>query len=69
MKKVIIALLVLSLLAFGYEKKYSLSLTEPEVNALLNVVDQSNAPHSQVKAVQEILLGQLRPQVDSVKKK
>lgn len=63
------AIMATAIMAFAPEKKYTLTLTEPEANTLLYVIDQSNAPHAQVKAVQEVVYKQLRDQVDTTGKK
>lgn len=65
-----IAIILLGLcVAFTKKKTYKLELDEGQINTLLIVVDQSTAPHTQVKAVQGWLEQQLVPQIDTVKKK
>lgn len=64
-----IACILILFICFTREKKYSLQLTEPEVNMLWQVVDQSAAPHTQVKAVQDLIQKQFAAQVDTTKKK
>lgn len=59
----------LILVSFNKRKTFRLEFDEQQVNLLWNVVDQSTAPHNQVKAVQSILEQQLLPQMDSTKKK
>ena len=70
-KKIILSLAIIFFISFktGEEKRYAVSLTLPEWQAVLNVIDQSNAPHSQVKAVQELLIPILNKQIDTTKKK
>jgi len=59
----------LILVSFEKRKTFRLEFDEQQVNLLWNVVDQSTAPHNQVKAVQSMLEQQLLPQMDSTKKK
>lgn len=71
MKKTII-IIALALISFGFvsdqPKKLKAELTLQEWQVVLSVIEQSNAPHTQVKAVQELLVKQLSAQVDTVKK-
>lgn len=71
MKKTII-IIALALIGFGFisdqPKKLKAELTLQEWQVVLGVIEQSNAPHTQVKAVQELLIKQLSAQVDTVKK-
>jgi hypothetical protein len=71
MKKLFIALTLLTLLSFktNEEKKLKVELTLSEWNAVLQVIDQSNAPHVNVEAVKKVLIDQLREQVDTTKRK
>lgn len=55
-------------IAAGTKKTYRLELDEQQINQLLIVVDQSTAPHTQVKAVQSMLEQQIIPQLDTLKK-
>lgn len=66
MKKLILLAVVLVCMAFTTDepKKLKVELTEQEWGAVMQVIDQSNAPHAQVKAVQEILTKQLVPQLE-----
>jgi len=67
-------LIIIALAAISYSfvqdepKKLKAELTLQEWQVVLNVIEQSNAPHSQVKAIQELLIKQLQGQVDTVKK-
>lgn len=70
MKKTLI-ILALALISFGFvqdQKKLKAELTLQEWQVVLGVIEQSNAPHTQVKAVQELLINQLQGQIDTVKK-
>lgn len=70
MKKILLLIAVLGLMAFTTDepKKLKVELSQDEWGAVLQVIDQSNAPHGQVKAVQEVLIKQLQAQVDTTKK-
>lgn len=67
-KLLIAAALLFIMVAFTKKKTYRLELDEGQINTLLIVVDQSTAPHTQVKAVQGWLEQQLIPQIDTLKK-
>lgn len=71
MKKIFIALTLITLLSFNTaeEKKLKVELTINEWNAVLNVIDQSNAPHLNVEAVKKIMVDQLSAQIDTTKRK
>lgn len=66
MKKLLI-IPILCLLSFTSDepKKLNIELTEQEWFLVMQVIDQSNAHHVQVKAVQEALSKQLIPQVEN----
>lgn len=61
MKKIIL-LLCLAGLSFSTEKKYKFEFTLPELQAIMYVIDQSNAPHGTVKQVQAIFNKQYQAQ-------
>lgn len=65
MKIIYLVCILLLLLAFQSEKQYSMKFTQPEILLLINVVDQSNAPHTQVKQVQELFNRELKQHIDS----
>ena len=71
MKKTLF-IIALAVISFSFvqdePKKLKAELTLQEWQVVLGVIEQSNAPHSQVKAVQELLIKQLQGQVDTVKK-
>lgn len=71
MKKTII-IIALALVSFGFvsdqPKTLKAELTLQEWQVVLGVIEQSNAPHTQVKAVQELLIKQLKGQVQEEKK-
>lgn len=71
MKKLFIALTLLTLLSFNTneDKKLKVELTVNEWNAVLQVIDQSNAPHLNVEAVKKVLIDQLKAQMDTTKRK
>lgn len=70
MKKTIILLFLLSAFAFQTEKKLKVELSQEQWQAVLQIIDQSNAPHGDVKVVSKWLTDQLIPQVqDTTKKK
>lgn len=72
MKKTLI-IIALAAISFGFvqdqPKKLKAELTLQEWEVVLGVIEQSNAPHSQVKAVQELLIKQLKDQVKPEEKK
>jgi len=62
MKKTAIAILAVSLMAFGYQKSLTVSATENEwdyhfrnFNTIEKIVDESNLPHQQVKFIHNSL--------------
>lgn len=73
MKKPIIFILILAavFISAQVDKKVSVSLTVEQWQGVLNVIEQSNAPHVEVKAVQQAIIGQIQEQLkqDTVKKK
>lgn len=72
MKQLVFAIILTAIFSFktNEEKKLKVELTVTEWNAVFNVLEESNAPNLQVKAVKKILLDQLQPQLkDSVKSK
>lgn len=55
-------------MGFAYnvsEKKLKVELTEQEWLAVIQVIEDSNAPYKQVLAVKAVLINQLSPQVES----
>jgi hypothetical protein len=70
MKKILaIALLALCSFKANEDKKLKVELTLSQWQAVLNQLDNSNSPHSEVKTVTGWLVTQLQPQVkDSTKK-
>lgn len=48
-------------------KKLKVELTAQEWQAVLDVCEQSTAPHIQVKSVQNAIVEQLKPQIDEKK--
>jgi hypothetical protein len=69
MKKVLIAICFFILLSFNEEKKYKVELSIEQWNIVLQTIEESNAAHSEVKAVQNWIIPQLQQQLDSTKKK
>ncbi len=73
MKKIIIALMVVALVAFAApekERTFKLTLTNAQAEALLYVIDKSNAEHNVVKQVQQVVIGQIQQQLaDTTKRK
>jgi hypothetical protein len=74
MKKTILALLFIAviafiLFAFTSEKKYKFEFSDQQLNQVWQVIDASSAPHDQVKAVQGLIQQQLKGQMDTTKKK
>lgn len=69
--KRVAAILLFTLAGFkaNEEKKLTVSLTLQEWQAVLNVIDQSNAPHLQVQQVQNLLIPALNKQIDTTKGK
>lgn len=69
MKKLILVLFCISWQIKPGEKMLTVSGEVQNWEMLLDCVDKSNAPHSQVKAVQDWIVPQLRKQIDTTKKK
>lgn len=73
MKKPLLLLAFIAILFISaqVDKKVSVSLTVEQWQGVLNVIEQSNAPHTDVKAVQKAIIGQIQEQLkqDTVKKK
>lgn len=67
MKKGILTILALLTLSFQQEKKYKLELTATQLQIMWNAIDNSNAPHNQVKEIEALLQSQLKGQVDTAK--
>lgn len=57
----------ISLTAFSGQQQNNLKVELPveSWDVVLEVIDQSNAPHQQVKAVKNVLLSQLQEQVQA----
>lgn len=73
MKKAL-AIIALAIICLGFvqdQPKLKAELTIQEWEVVLQIIKQSNAPHNQVKAVQELLIKQLQSQIkqDTTKKK
>lgn len=69
MKKIAI---IISLLLISFkppEKKYHLEFNEVQLNILWNAIDNSTAPHDQIKAVEALIQEQLKSQLDTSKVK
>jgi hypothetical protein len=66
MRKLIIILFVL-FSSFNTEKKYTVELTIQQWKDVVEVIDQSNANHQKVKAVQSWIIPQLNSQLDTTK--
>lgn len=60
------AAVAITLMAFTSptEQKLKAEFTLNEWNKILEVIEQSNAPHQEVKAVQQALIEQLQPQIN-----
>lgn len=74
MKKTFAVLIAIMLLSGVPEKKYKFEFNDAQLNAIWNCIDNSSAPHDQVKQVQALIQQQLQPQLqqpktDSTKKK
>lgn len=65
----LICFLMLGMSSFTPEKKFKLEFNEPEINALWNALDKSTAPHTDIKALQDIIQKQVSAQADTIKKK
>lgn len=66
------ALLLVLLFSFTYvqqDRKYTVSATIYEWETILQVIDQSNAPHTSVKLAQSIIVAQVQKaiQADSIR--
>ncbi|HET8685631.1 MAG TPA: hypothetical protein VFM18_03070 [Methanosarcina sp.] len=48
------------------EKEFNIKLKLSELNLLLNVIDQSEAPHSCLKAVSDLIVKQAQAQLAAV---
>lgn len=78
MKSIIVILGIIGLIAFtpdankkyNEEKKFKLEFTDTQVKMLWNAIDNSSAPHDQIKALETIIQQQYAVQLsDSTKKK
>ncbi|MES2428252.1 MAG: hypothetical protein V4560_14830 [Bacteroidota bacterium] len=71
MKKAALIFFSITIFSFkiGSDKTYKVELTLQEWQLILNVVDQYNAPHLQVKQVQDLLVPLLNKQIDITKQK
>lgn len=68
-KKYLFLLLLPFAFAFREEKKLKVELTAQQWSGVLQVLDQSNAPHGDVKIVSKWLVDQLQSQIqDSTNK-
>lgn len=72
------AILIGALIICGFKtdtvKTYKLEFNDVQLNALWNCLDNSNAPHNQVKEIQALIQQQLKsqlpkPPIDSMKTK
>lgn len=63
--------LILSLLISGFtpEKKYKFEFNDTQLSLLWDAIDKSNAPHQQIKQLQELIQSQLKLQIDTTKHK
>lgn len=61
----IFSLFVLGSVAFTKEKEYPIKLKQGQVYNILDVINQSNAPHLQVVQAQKDLGEALKPFIDS----
>jgi len=50
-------------------KDYTFKLTDAQVQLLWQVMDQSTAPHLQVKEIQAVIQSQYQAQIDTTQKK
>jgi hypothetical protein len=62
-------LLGAALFSFRTEKKLKVELTLQQWQVILNQLDQSSAPHTEVKLSSRWLVEQLQPQIDTTKNK
>lgn len=65
MKNILIIILLILLISFTpeSEKEYNLKFNEVKLNKLWNALDKSNAPHNEVKELQEDIQNQLKDQL------
>lgn len=54
--------------SFTKEKTYSMKFNQGEIITIMKVINESNAPHLQVKQAQEIMSRELSQYVDSTGK-
>lgn len=72
MKKLIALLFIVSLCSFGtqQEKKLKVELSVQQWQAILNQLDESQAPHTEIKVTTGWIISQLQEQIkDSTGKK
>lgn len=69
MKKLTAILAVLFLCSFSTDKELSVKGKVKDWQNVLFVIEQSNAPHLQVKEAQDFIIMQLEKQIDTTKKK
>lgn len=68
MKKTIMGLLMcICFMAFQAPKTYKFEFNEQQLNAVWHCIDNSSAPHDEVKAVEAMLQSQLKGQIDTTK--
>lgn len=63
MKKAIIILGLIFIISFTPEHKYKFEFNEAQLNTLWNCIDNSNAPHNQVKEIEALIQSQLKIQI------
>lgn len=61
----LIFIIAILFLCFTSDKQYAMKFTQPEIIKIYNVVEQSNAPHNDVREVQGLFNRELKPYIDS----
>jgi ABC-type metal ion transport system substrate-binding protein len=66
---ILLAVALLSFFSFRADKKLKVELTLQQWQVILNQLDQSSAPHTEVKLTASWITDQVRPQLDTTNKK
>jgi hypothetical protein len=66
---ILLGVILLCIFSFRTDKKLKVELTVQQWQVILNQLDQSSAPHTEVKLSSHWLIEQLQPQIDTTKNK
>jgi hypothetical protein len=65
---ILLGVILLSIFSFRTEKKLKVELTVQQWQTILRQLDQSSAPHTEVKLTTGWIVEQVRAQIDTTKK-